>query len=50
MATGELREVDPSSAVESFSRDVPTAPVPGDLPDGWRATSAASSSPVARCS
>jgi hypothetical protein len=37
----ELREVDPTSAITSFSRDVPTAPVPGDLPDGWRATSAA---------
>ena len=36
----ELREVDPSSAVESFARDVPTAPVPGELPQGWRATSA----------
>ena len=37
----ELREVDPSSAIDSFSRDVPGAPVPGELPDGWRSTVAA---------
>lgn len=36
----ELREVDPTSAITSFSRDVPAAPVPGELPEGWRATSA----------
>ena len=37
----ELREVDPTSAIASFARDVPAVPVPGDLPEGWRATSAA---------
>lgn len=36
----ELREVDPSRAISAFTRDAPGVPVPGDLPDGWRATSA----------
>ena len=36
----ELREVDPASAISSFVRDAPDVPVPGDLPEGWRATSA----------
>lgn len=35
-----LREVDPAQAIASFAADVPEAPVPGDLPEGWRATSA----------
>lgn len=36
----ELREIDPTSAISSFARDVPAAPVPDGLPAGWRATSA----------
>ncbi len=36
----ELREVDPSGALAAFAADVPAAPVPGTLPEGWRATSA----------
>ena len=35
-----LREVDPAQSIAAFAADVPAAPVPGDLPDGWRATSA----------
>jgi hypothetical protein len=35
----ELREVDPRGAVRAFAADVPTVPVPGTLPSGWRATS-----------
>ena len=35
-----LREVDPTQAIAAFAADVPAAPVPGDLPEGWRATSA----------
>jgi hypothetical protein len=35
-----LREVDPAQAISAFAADVPAAPVPGDLPEGWRATSA----------
>lgn len=36
----EMRVVDPAQAVEAFSRDAPGVPVPGELPPGWRATSA----------
>lgn len=36
----EIRVVDPAQAVEAFSRDAPGVPVPGELPAGWRATSA----------
>jgi hypothetical protein len=36
----EIRVVDPSRAIEAFSRDEAEAPVPGVLPAGWRATSA----------
>lgn len=35
-----LREVDPTRAIQAFAADVPSVPVPGDLPEGWRATSA----------
>ena len=35
----ELREVDPSRSISEFAAEVPAAPVPGALPDGWRATS-----------
>ena len=35
-----LREVDPAQSIAAFAADVPAAPVPGDLPEGWRATSA----------
>ena len=35
----ELREVDPARAIAAFAADVPAAPVPGELPAGWRATS-----------
>ena len=35
----EIRPVDPRTAIEAFSADVPDAPVPGELPDQWRATS-----------
>lgn len=35
-----LREVDPTRAIAAFAADAPTVPVPGDLPEGWRATSA----------
>ena len=34
-----VRVVDPASDVAAFTTDVPTAPVPGGLPDSWRATS-----------
>lgn len=34
----ELREVDPSSAIDAFSRDAPGVPLPGRLPGGWRPT------------
>lgn len=34
-----IRQVDPASDVAGFSAQVPTAPVPGPLPDRWRATS-----------
>ncbi len=36
----EIRVVDPSQAVEAFTRDAPGVPVPGELPAGWQATSA----------
>ncbi len=35
----ELREVDPRGSIEAFARDLPDVPVPGALPDSWRATS-----------
>jgi hypothetical protein len=35
-----IRVVDPTSTVSAFSADVPDAPVPGELPESWRATSA----------
>ena len=35
----EIRLVDPRSAVQAFSADAPGTPVPGSLPDEWRATS-----------
>lgn len=35
-----LREVDPRGSIEAFAADRPDVPVPGPLPDGWRATSA----------
>lgn len=35
-----LREVDPRGTVEAFAADQPDVPVPGALPEGWRATSA----------
>ncbi len=35
-----IRTVDPTGPISSFATDVPRAPVPGDLPEGWRATSA----------
>ena len=35
-----LREVDPARSIDAFAADVPAAPVPRGLPDGWRATSA----------
>ena len=35
-----LREVDPSQSIAAFAADAPAAPVPGVLPQGWRATSA----------
>lgn len=35
-----IRVVDPSQAVDAFSRDAPGVPVPGTLPSGWQATSA----------
>ena len=34
-----LRTVDPSGDVAAFQADVPTAPAPAGLPEGWRATS-----------
>lgn len=40
-----IRVVDPAQAVEAFSRDAPGVPVPGELPGGWRATSAAYDGP-----
>ena len=36
----ELREVDPARSIDAFAADVPDVPVPGRLPQGWRATSA----------
>ena len=36
----EIRVVDPTATVSAFAADVPEAPVPGELPDSWRATSA----------
>jgi hypothetical protein len=36
----ELREVDPSRSISAFAADQPGVPVPGALPQGWRATSA----------
>lgn len=35
----EIRVVDPTADVTAFVSDVPTAPVPGALPSGWRPTS-----------
>lgn len=35
----ELREVDPRGSLDAFAADQPGVPVPGALPDGWRATS-----------
>lgn len=35
----ELREVDPRSSIEAFAADRPGVPVPGPLPESWRATS-----------
>jgi hypothetical protein len=35
----ELREVDPAGSISAFAADQPDVPVPGALPDGWRATS-----------
>jgi hypothetical protein len=35
----ELREVDPRGSIAAFAADQPGVPVPGELPDGWRATS-----------
>ena len=35
-----LREVDPTAAISQFATDVPDAPVPDELPESWRATSA----------
>lgn len=37
----ELREVDPRGAIDAFAADQPGVPVPGALPDAWRATSSA---------
>lgn len=36
----ELREVDPRGPIAAFAADEPAVPVPGELPAGWRATSA----------
>ena len=36
----ELREVDPRGSISAFAADQPGVPVPGPLPQGWRATSA----------
>lgn len=36
----EIRVVDPASAIAAFAVDVPSVPVPGGLPEQWRATSA----------
>ena len=35
----ELRVVDPTADIAAFATDRPRVPVPGALPDGWRATS-----------
>ena len=35
------RDVNPAADVRSFTQVVPTAPVPGGLPTGWRSTVAA---------
>jgi len=35
----EVREVDPRSSIDAFAADQPGVPVPGALPDTWRATS-----------
>ncbi len=35
----EIRVIDPSQSIAAFAADVPVAPVPGALPQGWRATS-----------
>ncbi|MDP9466469.1 MAG: DUF4245 domain-containing protein [Actinomycetota bacterium] len=35
----ELRTIDPSADVAAFTADVPSAPVPTDLPEQWRSTS-----------
>ena len=35
----ELREVDPRGSIDAFAADQPGVPVPGALPDSWRATS-----------
>ena len=35
----ELREVDPRGSIQAFAADQPEVPVPGVLPEGWRATS-----------
>ena len=37
----EIRVVDPSQSIAAFAADVPTVPVPGPLPEDWRATSSA---------
>ncbi len=44
----ELREVDPSADVASFTADVPTAPVPAGLPEAWRPTSSTLSAQALR--
>jgi hypothetical protein len=36
----ELREVDPTGSIAAYAADRPEVPVPGALPNGWRATSA----------
>lgn len=36
----EIRVVDPTGPISAFATDVPAAPVPGQLPERWRATSA----------
>lgn len=35
----ELREVDPRGSIDAFAADRPGVPVPGPLPETWRATS-----------
>ena len=44
----ELREVDPSADLASFTTDVPTAPVPAGLPQAWRPTSSTLSAQALR--